>query len=63
MGALAGAALFIAHPGPPGESVTYLAQRSPLLAAFFSLSALLLYLRGRTPSASRFARRSGARAV
>ena len=54
--ALAGAALFVAHPLQV-ESVTYIAQRANLLAAFFSLSALLLYLRGR--SAARFSARAG----
>lgn len=44
--AFAGAALFAAHPLQV-EAVTWVAQRGALLAALFSLSAVLCYLRGR----------------
>ena len=44
--ALAGAALFAAHP-LQSEAVTWLAQRAGLLAALFSLSATLCYLAAR----------------
>ena len=47
--ALAGAALFAAHPLHV-EAVTWIAQRASLLAAFGSLGAALCYLRGRAAS-------------
>jgi protein O-mannosyl-transferase len=52
--ALAGAALFAAHPLQV-EAVTWIAQRASLLAALGSLAALLCHLRART------AQRRGAR--
>ena len=54
--ALAGAALFAAHP-LQSEAVTWLARRAVLLAALFSLGALLCYLGAR--AAPKRARRVG----
>jgi tetratricopeptide (TPR) repeat protein len=47
--ALAGAGLFAAHPLQV-EAVTWIAQRSGLLASLFGLAALVAYLRARSAS-------------